>query len=284
MKKNINSYITSLALFTALFAVCINGYGQDNKQEFSISLGGPFSYVDSNSAGKTTPGNGVSAGLRYSYYLNDNLSLGVGVEYQTYNSDLSFNYLYGAYAATDAENENFQFRYRATNPREEQKLAYINVPINIQFETPGTSKLYVAAGAKIGFASSGSYQTTFQNLTTSGYYPQYNVELFSPAFAGFASTNNLVTGKQDLNTEVSYSATFETGLKQELGNRNSIYIGVYFDYGLNNIYDKSGDNAHLVQYNPEQPVQLGYNTIFDTPLSSNVRLVSYGLKLRFAIR
>ncbi len=283
MKKNIYSYITSIALFTAFLAASLNSYGQDKKQEFSISLGGPFSYIDSDSSGKTVPGIGVSAGLRYSYYLSESLSLGIGVEYQTYNSDLKFNSLYGAYAATDAENENFQFRYRATNVREEQKLAYINVPINIQFETPGTSKLYVAAGAKIGFASSGSYKTTFQNLTTSGYYPQYNVELFSPAFAGFASTNNLVTGEQDLDTEVSYSATFETGLKQELGNRNSIYIGTYFEYGLNNIYDKTG-NGQLVKYNAEQPVQLGYDTLLNSPNSSCTRLVSYGLKLRFALR
>lgn len=283
MKKNINSYITSLAICTAFLAASLNSYGQDKKQEFSISLGGPFSYIDSNSSGKTVPGNGVSAGLRYSYYLNEGLSVGVGVEYQTYNSDLKFNSLSGAYFTTDAESENFQFRYRGTNVREEQKLAYINVPITLQFETPGTSKFYIAGGAKIGFASSGSYQTTFQNLTTSGYYPQYNVELFNPAFAGFANTNNLQTVKQDLDTEVSYSATLETGLKQELGSRNSIYIGAYFEYGLNNIYDKNG-NKPLVQYNAELPVELGYNTLFDTALSSNVRLVSYGLKLRFALR
>ncbi|SHH63239.1 porin family protein [Flavobacterium defluvii] len=283
MKKNINSYITSLAIFTAIFATCINGYSQDKKQEFSISLGGPFSYVDSDSPGKTVPGIGVSAGLRYSYYVCENLSLGIGVEYQTYNSDLKYNLFAGSYAATDAENENFQFRYKGTNVREEQKLAYINVPINVQFETRGTSKLYVSAGAKIGFASSGSYQTTFQNLTTSGYYPQYNVELFSPAFAGFASTNNLKTNEQDLDTEVSYSATFETGLKQELGYRNSLYIGAYFEYGLNNIYDKTG-NGNLVQYNSKLPVELGYNTLLNTTVSSNVRLVSYGLKLRFALR
>lgn len=283
MKKNIYSYITSIAIFTAFLAASLNSYGQDKKQEFSISLGGPFSYIDANSSGKTVPGIGVNAGLRYSYYLSESLSLGIGVEYQTYNSDLKYNFFAGAYAATDAENENFQFRYKGTNVREEQKLAYINVPINVQFETPGTSKLYVAAGAKIGFASSGSYQTTFQNLTTSGYYPQYNVELFSPAFAGFASTNDLVTGKQDLNTEVSYSTTFETGLKQELGTRNSFYIGAYFEYGLNNIYDKTG-NGQIVIYNAQQPVQLGYDTLLNSPLSSSVRLVSYGLKLRFALR
>ncbi|WP_276381170.1 outer membrane beta-barrel protein [Flavobacterium sp. H4147] len=278
MKK----YITSLAMITALLTAGFNSYGQDKKQEFSISVGGPFSFVKS-TGGEYVPGNGVSAGLRYSYYLNEGLSIGVGVEYQTYNTDIKFGSISGRYNAVDAENESFQFRYKAANLREEQKLAYINVPIGIQFETPGTTKLYLAGGFKIGFASSGSFQTKMGNLTTSGYYPQYNVELFSPAFAGFASTNDLKTSKQDLKTDVSYSATVETGLKQVIGSTNSIYIGLYLDYGLNNIYDKK-EAKNLVQYNPDLPVELKYNSVFDSGASHNMRLVSYGLKIRFAMR
>ncbi len=268
-------------MITVLLASCYT-YGQDKKQEFSISIGGPFSFVNSTSAGKTVPGNGVSAGLRYMYYLNEGLSVGVGVEYQTYSTDTKFGFTSGQYGAVDAENESFQFRYKATNLREEQKLSYINIPIGIQFETPGTSQFFIGGGAKIGIAASGSYQTKIGNLTTSGYYPQYNVELFNPAFAGFASTNNIETRKEDLDTKVSYSAFIETGLKQAIGKTNSIYFGVYFEYGLNNIYDKS-DNKQLVQYNPELPVVLSYNSIYDSGVARNMRLVSYGLKLRFAM-
>lgn len=282
MKKYISNPIKSLTI-AGLLIICLNSYGQDKKQEISISVGGPFSFLKYNSAAETVPGNGVNAGIRYSYYLNEGLSIGIGVEYQTYNSDAKFGYLAGQYMTTDAEDENFQFRYKATNLREEQKLGYINIPIGIQFETPGTSQLYVAAGAKIGFATSGTYETKMQNLTTSGYYPQYNVELFSPAFAGFASTDNVSAGKQDIDTDVSYSATFETGLKQKIGDRSAIYIGVYLDYGLNNIYDKN-NNKNLVQYNPELPVQLQYSSVLETPYANDVRLVSYGLKLRFALR
>jgi hypothetical protein len=282
MKKYISNPIKSLTI-AGLLIICLNSYGQDKKQEISISVGGPFSFLKYNSAGQTVHGNGINAGIRYSYYLNEGLSIGIGVEYQTYNSDAKFGYLAGQYMTTDAEDENFQFRYKATNLREEQKLGYINIPIGIQFETPGTSQLYVAAGAKIGFATSGTYETKMQNLTTSGYYPQYNVELFSPAFAGFASTDNVTVNKQDIDTDVSYSATFETGLKQKIGDRSSIYIGVYLDYGLNNIYDKN-NNKNLVQYNSELPVQLQYNSVLETPYANDVRLVSYGLKLRFALR
>ena len=282
MKKNISNSIKSLTI-VALLIVYLNSYGQDKKQELSISLGGPFSYLDYLSVGEVVHGNGFSAGIRYSYYLNQTVSLGIGVEYQTYSADSKSQYIYGQYMTTDAESESFQFRYRATNLREEQNLGYINIPIAIQYETPGTSQLYLAAGAKIGFAVNGTYQTKIQNLTTSGYYPQYNVELFAPAFAGFASTDNVQSNKQDLDTDVSYSATFETGLKQKIGTRSSIYIGLYLDYGLNNIYDKP-ENKNLIQYNPELPVQLGYNSIFDSSLASDMTLVSYGIKLRYALR
>lgn len=260
----------------------INSYSQDKKHEFSIAVGGPFSYIDAEIPGKVVEGNGFSAGLRYSYYLNEGLSIGIGAEYQSYNSDLAIQSVYGSYNTVDSEGDAFQFRYRSTNIREEQKLGYINIPLHIQFETPGTTKLYIGGGFKVGFAINGTYDSTIQNLTTSGYYPQYNVELFAPAFAGFASTNNVTSGKQDLDTDVSYSATIETGVKQMLGDKNSIYIGLYLDYGLNNIYDNS--KKPLVEYNAEIPVQLKQNSVLDSPFADNVRLVSYGLKLRFAIR
>lgn len=282
MKKNMKNSIKSLAL-VALLIICLNGYGQNKKQELSISLGGPFSYLDYMPAAQVVAGNGFSAGLRYSYYLNETISIGVGVEYQTYRSDFKSAFLSGQYTTTDAENDSFQFRYKATNLREEQNLGYINVPIGIQYETPGTSQLYLAGGFKIGFAANGKYETKIQNLTTSGYYPQYNVELFDPAFAGFASTDNIKTGKQDLDTDVSYSATFETGLKQKIGSKSSLYIGLYLDYGLNNIYDKK-ENKNLIQYNPELPVQLGYNSILDSSYMTDLILVSYGIKLRYALR
>lgn len=269
-------------MVTALLGTCLSSYSQDKKYEISIAVAGPSSFIKYDSPGDLVEGNGFSAGLRYSYYLNEGLSIGIGAEYQTYKTDAKFQYITGQYTTVDAENESFQFRYRATNLRENQKLGYINVPINIQFETPGTTQLYVSAGAKVGFAINGSYESTIDNLTTSGYYPQYNVELFAPAFAGFASTNNIKVGKEDLNTEISYSATFETGLKQKFGDKSSVYIGAYIDYGLNNIYDKE-DNKNLVQYNAALPVQLGHNTVLNSQYVNDVRLVSYGIRLRFAI-
>lgn len=290
MKKNRVNYITSITMIIAFLATCLNGYSQDKKAkiekadkkyELSIAVGGPFSFINYRTPQETVLGNGFSADIRYSYYLNEGLSVNLGVEYQTYSSATKSGFVTGQYAATDADNESFQFRYKAANFREEQKLGYVNIPVGIQFETSGKTKLYLGAGAKIGFAVNGTYETTIENLTTSGYYPQYNVELFNPAFAGFGNTANINTGKQDLSTEISYSATIEAGVKQSIGSNKSIYIGLYLDYGLNNIYEKQSKN--VVQYNPEIPVALSYNTVLNSAYD-DVKLLSYGLKLRFALR
>lgn len=284
MKKQITNYIASIPLIVTFLGLSLSSYGQEKKHEISVAVGGISSFMQEDlPAGGLTPGNGFNAGLRYSYYLNKGLSLGVGVEYQLYKSGASFESVSGQYKTADIEDESFEFRYTATNLREEQQLSYINIPVSIQFETPGTTKLYVAAGAKIGFAVSGSYEAKMDNLTTTGYYPQYNVELPSPAFAGFGSFDNVKESKQDLDTKVSYSATFETGIKQIIGQKNAIYLGVYLDYGLNNIYDKKDTN--IIQYSNEiVPVKLQYNTVLNSSYTDKLTLVSYGLKLRFAIR
>lgn len=284
MKKHITNSITSIPLIVAFLGLSLSSYGQERKHEFSFVLGGVSSFMQYDlPAGKLTPGNGFSAGIRYSYYLNQGLSVGIGAEYQLYKSTASFESVSGQYATNDIEDESFMFKYRATDLREEQKLAYINIPIAIQFETQGTTKLYLAAGAKIGFAASGSYEAKIDNLTTTGYYPQYNIELPAPAFAGFASADNVKENKQDLDTKISYSATFETGVKQLIGKKSAVYLGAYFDYGLNNIYDKKDQN--IIQYNSEiVPVKLQYNTVLNAANTNKMTLVSYGLKLRYAIR
>lgn len=269
-------------MFSLVLGTSLRVYSQDKKQEFSVSFGGPFSFVKSSSEGKLVAGNGFVAGLRYSYYLNEGVSLGVGVEYQTYNTGVKFQTQGGSYNVIDSDGEAFQFRYKANNFREEQNYSYINIPVGIQFETPGTTKFYIAGGAKVGFALKSTYQSTAENITTSGFYPQYNVELFNPSFAGFASTNDFKSGKQDFDAKISYSATFETGLKQSIGNKNAIYIGIFFDYMLNSIYDKSADKK-LIQYHADLPVQLQYNSVYDSGIVKDLRLVSYGLKLRFAM-
>lgn len=277
-KFTVNSVIVALMLtgFTTIYA-------QQEKHEFSLYAGGVFSsiYYDLEN-GQADHEHGVQLGLKYSYYLNDSWSIGVGAEYQTYNTKAQFDYVSGNYDAVDFENDPFEFRYDMKGYRENQKLHYVNIPVTIQFETgDGITDFYIAAGAKVGFAVKGEYETGINSLSTSGYYPQYNAELFGPAFMGFDSFYDVKTGKQELKTKIAWSGTLESGVKQYIGEHNSFYIGLFVDYCFNAVADNKKEN--IVDYpSDEMPVSLHYNSVINSSYSKDVRLIGYGAKLRFA--
>lgn len=271
-----------MSVMISLLLVSENSYSQEKKHEVSAVIGGVFSFIDYDlNQGNLAKGDGISIGLRYSYYLNTSFSLGLGADYQSYNSSTNFVSINEEYVTTDVEGESFEFRAVARNLKENQKLSYINIPITLQYESLGLTRFYMLAGAKVGFLTNGKRQTTIDNLTTSGYYPQYNAELFGPAFVGFGSFDNLNVDKQDLDTKIAYSAIVESGIKQILGAKQSIYIGFYLDYGLNNIREKN-QNKNLIEYTPDATEKLKYNSVFDSSYTDDLRLISYGVKVRFA--
>lgn len=284
MNKN---KFTQLSAKSVMAALLLMGLGkanaQEEKSEFSIYAGGTFSsiYYDLDQ-GQVDHGDGVQLGLKYAFYLNENWSIGLGAEYQTYNSTASFDYLTGNYNTTDFENDPFEFRYTTRSYNESQKLEYVNVPLTVQFETgDGITDFYVSAGVKAGFAMKGRYETKMDALTTSGYYPQYNAELFGPTFMGFGSFYQVNAGKQDLDTKIAWSGTLETGVKQYIGERSSCYIGVFVDYSFNSIADNKDEN--MINYPSDQmPVDLQFNSVINSSYSKDVRLIAYGIKLRFA--
>ncbi len=281
MKKNIFDPLKYLSISALLIAAA--GYGQEKKSDVSVYAGGLLSYIDhSLEQGSIEKGNGGMVGLRYSYYLDSNWSVGAGVEYQSYNDTSGFSNLSGEYSTTDIEDESFDFRYSADDLNEEHKLRYLNIPITVQYETSGLTRFYVSAGAKIGFALSATYETTISELNTSGYYPQYDAELFGPEFMGFGALGRIESGRQDLETKMAFSGTFETGIKQLTGSNSSIYIGLFMDYGLNNIYEKKG-TRQIIEYTREAPVNMQYNTVLDSGSAGDARLVAYGFKIRVGV-
>lgn len=260
-----------------------NTYGQDKKHSFSVMAGGPFSYVDYDlKEGNLNPGNGMLLGLRYSYYLNENWSIGIGAEYQTFNSSARLGSVSGNYMTTDSGGETFEFRYTVNNLNEEQSLKYINIPLNLQYEGADYPSFYASVGAKAGFALKSTYETSIENLSTSGYYPQYDAELFDPRFMGFGNLGSVNTGNQDLDLNISYIATFEAGIKQFEDEKSTVYIGLYFDYGFNNILKKDS-NKQIVEYPESVPVSLKYNSILNTSYTSEAKIMAYGIKVRYAI-
>lgn len=250
------------------------------QHELSLYGGGGLSRLSSSATFRP----GGHAGVGYRFYLSPRWSLGSGAEIQVYSSQLSLEAVAGSSAARDAEGSDFEFRYRAENYREDQRAAYMAVPLNVQYETGGSAaSWYLVLGGKVAWNVKGSYKATVPALHTTAYYPEWNVELADPAFMGFGQWQNQRSGKKELKTATAFLLTAETGLKL----KQRFYIGVYADYSLNNVLEDEGRTA-LIQYSTFEPTEFEYAS-FSTalnadggPLLDKLQPFSAGIKVRIA--
>ena len=261
-------------------------WGQQQAGEFSAFIGGGLSHLKY-SPGASSPKAGASAGLGYRYYFSPQWSIGSGAGLQLYNSRINLNQLSGSSPARDAEGSPFEFRYNAANYRESQTAFYLAVPLNVQFETAASETAwYIHMGGKVAYPVRARYQAEIPGLATTGYYPEWNVELAAPAFMGFGQWQNVGSPKRELKTKTAFLLTAETGIKRK-GSRLA-YIGVYADYGLNNIL-KAGDRSAVIRYLTDSPSQFSYRSVTTSlngdgnPWAEKLNLFSLGIKLRMVL-
>lgn len=259
-----------------------------NSNEVSMYAQGLFSRLDYKVMGNNNKmDNGLGVGIHYAYYLSNNWSLGSGVEYQYYEGTAKLEAIQDFSRAVDIEGENFDFRYNAENYIEQQYASYLNIPLLLQYETSGNIRLFLSTGAKVGLRLKASYEVEASSLETSGYYSQYDAELRNPLFAGFGDFGRYETGKSSLDLGTSYIASVESGAKFLLEGERSLYMGLFLDYGLNDISENAGED--VIAYNSQSPTSFMGNSLLESSnkvnsqsYTSDVRTLAFGLKLRYA--
>lgn len=255
-------------------------------QEINVSTLGYFTnsakslaHYDSN----TSMGYGVGVGYRY--YLGPKWSIGAEVNYQHTNLDLIQRNAKGSLSTTDMDNDTYEFRYKAQNLKEQVSYNTLQIPITIQYETQGTVRWYVQTGVGIGILTGNQKSTIKMNdLRTSGYYPEWNAELNGPSFMGFGSFGHQKQ-EVDLKLENRISWLFETGIKQDLGNKQSLYIGAFVDLGLNDMGKNIDKNNHIpVAITSDLDNPLAFSSLWTQTENKNNKLQNYnvGIKLRYS--
>lgn len=248
-----------------------------DNQELTITASGLLATLDYDIPGTDIKqGQGFALGLEYSYYFSDNFGVSLGAEYQRTGATSKTEMLSGAYNTTDFEQEDFEFRYTMTDIEEEQKVGFVNIPLLFTYQN-NEYGFYIKAGGKIGLPVMGKYSASY-GLSTSGYYEQYNAELFDPAFMGFGNLGRLNSSGDAIDTKPSYIATIEFGVKQPFGIGN-IYAGLFFDYGLNDIKETG---KHPVIYGTnDQGYDFDSNSVLNSDYADNVKTMAFGIKLRY---
>lgn len=251
-------YIISLLAIAAIFTMSRPVVGQNSLHELSLYGGLGQGILKAKTASGVEDKSakfGQNFGVGYTYYISPSFALQTGLEYSTYNNELSISASQGSYEAidNDAIGERFDFRYKLDGYQEKLKSGYLQIPVMIQYLTSidDSKGFFVSAGMKLGFVISKSYDNSLSSLTTEGYYPDMDVALTEDfPDLGFGKYTN-ISSVGDFKLKTAFIASVETGVKWKLSEDMSLYTGVYFDYGLNNV-NETGDK-HLVEYNRKEP-------------------------------
>ncbi|PRX43835.1 outer membrane beta-barrel protein [Salegentibacter salegens] len=290
IKAAAKSAILALAIVLALFSVNGEALAQ-SKNEVSFYLQGSFSKLKYEALGQDSEmENGFGLGANYAYYLTENWSLGTGAELQYMEGSISLPTVQGSFMTQDAEADEFEFRYRATNFAENQEVYFLNIPLQVQYESSGTVRFHTAAGVKAGLVLTSEYQSSATSLETSGFYPQYDVELTSPEFAGFGEFAAINNTESELDLKTNFVAHVESGVKLMLENSQSLYMGLFLDYGLNDIKpDTSG--KRLIDYNAQNPTDFVFGSLLSSRRDINalqesdeVKSLAFGIKIQYAFQ
>lgn len=282
-----NSMKTQSRFYKGIAAIALAGLwlacpshmnAQDAGSELALTLGGAASSLNYDAPGADVKqGVGFNAGLDYTYYFSPSWGIAIGAEYQQMKANASIEKITGAYGAVDFEQEPFEFRYTMTRIEEEQKIGFINIPLNLVYRNTEYG-IYVRGGAKVGLAMSKKFEGEY-NLGTSGYYPQYNGELFDPLFMGFGSFGRVKANGSDIDVKPSYIANIEAGIFEPVGS-GTFYAGFYLDYGLNDI---RGDKSHPVEYTVQHSgAGFNYNSVLNSGYVGEVKTMAFGVKLRYS--
>ena len=277
-----------------LFSALVSGM---DRHEFSLYLGtGLSSLRYDEGSGERKGGAGGLGGFGYSVFFTETFGLGTGIEAGLYNSLYKVNGFSTAYSdEIDIYEDPFQFRSVIYAYEEKHGAVMLQLPIMLRFQSgrrgptagqgltagrrPTASnqhKYYLAMGGKAAIPLWSRAVGSGANLMNYGYYPELNCEFDEQRDMGFGA-QSAKGFEKDLDLKVTLLASVETGVKFRLKDGLSLYTGIYFDYGLQNILQKT-KTANLVEYNS---TDFTMNSVFDS-FVEKVTPMTVGLKVGLA--
>jgi len=286
----------SLLIIISLLFVCSSNLfaGDYEKHELSIvGQGGFLTFYPEMNAGGFDYQFGGGVGINYHFFFSDVFAIGTGVDISLHQFDMKMDPYSNSYTAHDGT-ETFDFNYTIHNHKERLSTFFLNIPLMFQWQYPlfhDDHYTYFSIGGKVGIPLKSTHKMYSSNFTTSGYYPQYELLVEEPKDLGFG-TFARNEQEQDIDLNIAYVASAEAGMKWSLGYYLSLYTGIYFEYGLNDIKKESTDKA-LLLYNASNPSDYKLNSMWESKYIDNaggktivqkVRPASLGIKVRFTFK
>jgi hypothetical protein len=254
-----------------LVVISTTAFTQDNKQYLLFNTGSGLHGLRYNlNNGDQAMGAGFTLNANYEYFFSPNWGVLGGLGLQSTKSIATLNYM-SAQDATDIDGDSYKYRTYYSGWKEKQNALFLDIPLGALYKYPLNKKfdLLVSSGITISIPLLASYKVTSGQVTTSGYYEEWDVEFTDMPQYNFNTVTNRYSG--DIKMKPSLSFNIEAGGLYHWKNNLCLYFGTYFNYGFNSIV--STTNKPVYQSDGT------YNGILGSELFNKVRLMSLGLKV-----
>ena len=284
MKRNIKIS----AIIGAMILCGAMSVHAQNRHEISFSgFGGMSNLKYEATFGNPKIGFGGGFGLGYQVFFSPQWGLGTGAEFAFFNAGYNLDGIDLRYPTKDMDGNAFVFSSKAGKYEETQSAGLVQIPLMLQFQTGDNHQFFVAFGGKAGIPVTAKYKTSALSIQNSGFYAEENYEYATRKFMGFGLFN-IPADNSELKFKTAFFFSAEIGGKFRLTDANKLYIGVFLDYGLNNIVETQNlaSLPHFIEYNSQNPREFAVNSILQSKsteaFTEKLSPMAVGIKLRLA--
>jgi hypothetical protein len=278
MKKQNIKTIVFLMILTILTSHSAFGFmPKDGVHELSVYGGGglsSFRYKLPNAS--LSNGARFNFGVGYNYFINPKFGVHTGLGLGMYSTKVKLkDSEFISHNLIDDEGDRFNLYTMLYGYGENQKAMFLGIPIKIVYQTAvKKNPVYAMGGIKMGIPISGTYTATSSKIVNEFYYPDLHnsAKNYNPAGNGTYDDKKF-EGNFELRT--SWMLAFEVGTKINVSKDFPLYIGAFFDYGLNNVLREK--NKPFINYNSADPANFSANLL---SISDRANIISAGLTLR----
>lgn len=230
---------------------------------------------------KTEYSPNAEAMLQYDYFFKNRWSVGLGVGYSTMNIKYNKSNISGNDVIKDSDGDMFDFKYTIKKFNENVKINQVSIPITVQYRSANENGIYARAGFQVGLAMNSKVHSELNDVITTGYFPKYNLEIDDLPLHGFGHFDQFKK-ENDIELDTRYSVIGEVGYMQNIADRQNIYIGVYFDFGLNDQVKKGDKHSNkLLSYDAASEDVL---KVYSASENKSYQIKNYqiGLQIRYS--
>jgi hypothetical protein len=272
-------------LFTTSF--CIAFITAANAQELGLTLKRGMSGLNYNVLnGDNKFSYGTGLGLHYTYFFNENWGLLSGLSYNSYSNRAEVNnQVVSSSKATDNTGTAFVYTSAVENYTERQIFQAYNIPLMLQYRTNVSENIdwYINGGGAVVLPSTLHYNASATRLSLIGYYPGLNKTVSNQPQQGFGTMLNWNNQNEAELLKTTFTLNLESGLCFQLSPEHRLYVGLYVDYGLNNL-KTNPTSGNLFTYSSADISKIKSNGLMAiNSATSAARLISIGVTAKITL-